>query len=209
MKSILAFIFTVVMIASACKQKNASGKEAAEKQKKEEAVQNTAKDSGEIRKAVTEFYTWYNGNYEKFMKYDLCSGVKKADTPPYKINWDEVEKYQSFIRTSVSQLGEEFLKNQKQFFQQCDSAFKKDTEDEIPYGFDYDWYTNSQEDPKYLVDEITKAENWWEIVVNGNDAAVAIKGYYDNNGKKEPNTYLNLAMKKENGQWKISKIGTE
>ncbi len=65
-----------------------------------------------------------------------------------------MSKYQDFIRTSAPQLGEEFIKNQKHFFEQCDSAFKVDVKDEIPYGFDWDWYTNSQEDPQYLLDEM-------------------------------------------------------
>jgi hypothetical protein len=96
------------------------------------------KDSAEIRTVIIDFYNWYNKNDAKLQEYHLYSGIKKKDAPPYKINWDEVTKYQDFIRSSVPQLGEEFLKNQKHFFEKCDSAFKADVNDEIPYGFDYD-----------------------------------------------------------------------
>ena len=113
-----------------------------------------------------------------------------------------------FIRSAAPQLGEEFISNQKHFFQQCDSAFKKDVEDEIPYGFDYDWYTNSQEDAQYLVDEINKNKPW-SISITGDNAFVEVKGDLDDNGKKTESTFLTLYMKKESGQWKIAKIGLD
>jgi hypothetical protein len=191
-----------------CKdRKQAEGKEATA-QKTLEIVQDSAKDSAEIRTVITDFYTWYNKNYSKFDNYHLYSGIKKKDTPPYKMNWDEVEKYQQFIRDSVPQLGEEFIKNQKHFFQQCDSAFKVDVEDEIPYGFDYDWYTNSQEDPQYLVDEINKSLPW-DSKRAGDHARVDIKTAYDDNGKKTTETAITIIMKKENGKWKIAKTWSE
>jgi hypothetical protein len=176
--------------------------------KTESSVSDPAKDSTEIRKVITEFYNWYTRNDTKFQEYDLYSGIKKKDEPPYKINWEEVTKYQDFIRTSVPQLSEEFFTNQKKMLQQCDSAFKVDVTDELPYGFDYDWYTNSQEDPQYLLDEINKNKPW-PINIEGSTAFVEVKGEFENNGKKELSTFVSLYMKKENGQWKIAKIGLD
>jgi hypothetical protein len=138
------------------------------------------------------------------MDYKLYSGIKKKDTPPYKFNWDVAEKYQAFIRDSIPQLGQAFLDNQKKFFQQCDSAFKKDTEDEIPYGFDFDWYTNSQEDTQYLLDEINK-QLPWNIKWSGDEATVDVQGEFADNGTKKASTVITIIMKKENGQWKIAK----
>jgi len=198
---------TIIGLISCKDKKNADGKDAAE-QKAIEVVQDPAKDSAEIRTVITDFYNWYNKNYAKLQEYHLYSSIKKKEAPPYKINWDEVEKYQQFIRDSVPQLGEEFLKNQKHFFEKCDSAFKVDVNDDIPFGFDFDWYTNSQEETQYLVDEINKSLPWI-ITWSGDHASVDIKTVYDNNGKKTTETAISIAMKKENGKWKIAKTWSE
>lgn len=209
MKQIIFFLFITTIGIMACKDKKQSaGKETVAAQKTTETAPDLAKDSAEIRKVVTDFYNWYTKNYTKFQDYDLYSGIKKKDAPPYKINWDEVTKYQDFIRTSVPQLGEEFIANQKIMLQQSDSAFKIDVKDEIPYGFDYDWYTNSQEDPQYLLDEINKNKPW-VISIEGENAFVEVKGEVENNGKKDASTFVTMYMKKENGQWKIAKIGLD
>ena len=76
---------------------------------------------------------------------------------------------------------------------------------EIPYYFDYDWYTNSQEDPQYLLDEINKSKNW-VIMAKDNKATVDIKAL-DNT--QPETTVINLTMAKENSQWKIAKIGND
>jgi|CXWL01.1.fsa_nt_gi hypothetical protein len=204
-----SFLFVTIIGVIACNgNKETQEKDTVVGQKTAAVTQYPAIDSTEIRKVITDFYNWYNKNYTKFQEYNLYSSIKKKDMPPYKINWDEVEKYHDFIRTSAPQLGEEFIKNQKHFLQQCDSAFKVDVEDDIPYGFDYDWYTNSQEDAQYLVDEINKIRHW-PISWSGDYAIVDVKGGYDNNGKQEIATFVTIAMKKENGQWKIAKIGID
>ena len=79
-----------------------------------------------------------------------------------------------------------------------------DVNDEIPYGFDYDWYTNSQEDPQYLLDEINKKENKWQINVNGNIATVKV-----NDNQNKDYAILTMLLKKENDKWLIVKIGNE
>lgn len=175
--------------------------------KTEQSATNAAEDSVAIRKVIMDFYNWYVKNDTKLMAYQLYEGIKKTDAPPYAINWSEVEKYQAFLRDSVPQLGQSFLVNQKKFFQQCDSAFKKDVEDELPYGFDYDWYTNSQEDPSYLVNGI-QASGKWIIKVNGNEASVEI-GAPEDKSYVSGSLLLFVGLEKENGQWKISKIGND
>jgi len=202
--AILSFI-VAIGFASCNNKKQATENDAVvTEQKTTEVAADPAKDSTEIRKVITDFYNWYNTNYAKFQEYNLYGGIKKKDMPPYKINWDEVEKYQDFIRTSVPQLGQEFLSNQKKFFQQCDSAFKVDTQDELPYGFDYDWYTNSQEDPSYLLDGINKSPKWM-INVKGEEASVEI-GAPDHKDYLAGSLLLIVGMKKENGKWTIAKI---
>lgn len=207
MKQILSLLLVGFISLTACKDKKQTTGTDVVEQKTEDVVPNPAKDSTEIRKVITDFYNWYNINYTKFQDYHLYSGIKKKDAPPYKINWDEVEKYQDFIRSSVPQLGEEFLKNQKMMFTKSDSAFKVDVNDDIPYCFDYDWYTNSQEEPSYLLNGINKSGKWI-VKIKGEEASVEI-GAPNDKDYVDGSLLLYIGMKKENNQWKIAKIGND
>jgi len=169
-------------------------------------AQTSKSDSAQIRNTVMSFYNWYQQNHAKLNSFELYKGKEKNDSPPYAINWSEVNKYFAFIRSSVPWLGEEFINNQKIFFNQCDSAFKSDLEGEVPYGFDFDWYTNSQEDAGWLVDELQKATQW-VTTVTGMDAHVDVLGFYNDNGKQVETVIMCYSMKKEKGKWKISRIG--
>jgi hypothetical protein len=200
MKKLFFILLTGMAILVSCKQKDKTTDGKSE-------TTDRGTDSAAIRNTVIGFYTWYSKHDTVFNKYDLYSGIKKEDEPPYKINWDEVEKYQAFIRDSVPELGDTFLQNQKRLFQKCDSAFKVDVNDDIPYFFDFDWYTNTQEDPAYLLEEIIKSKQWF-ITINGDEAIVDIKGF-DEDGTKPAATVINLIMKKENGQWTIAKTWTD
>ena len=106
----------------------------------------------------------------------------------------------------MPQLGEEFISNERKFFKQCDSAFKAEPKDEIPYGFDYDRFTNSQEEPGWFIDELKKAKQW-TIIITGTTATVDILGSYLDNGKELETVIMCLALKKEKSRWKIVKIG--
>ncbi len=195
-------IVMLLMILGACKDKKQTTESVSEKS--ELTKPDRAKDSTEIRETILSFYNWYNSNYNKLQKFTLYKG----DRPPYKMNWPEVDRMHQYIHDSVPQLGEVFLKNQKIFLQEADSAFKVDVEDDIPYGFDWDWYTNSQEDPKYLLEEINKS-NTWNYNINGDNAIVIIKGLYNDNGKQTETSLVKLDMNREKGKWKIAKIGSE
>jgi hypothetical protein len=172
-----------------------------------EVSSDPAADSAAIRAVIIDFYTWYTANYKKLMGYNLYSSVKKNNGAPYKMNWEEVKRYQDFIRDSIPQLGDAYLVYQKAMFDKADSAFKVDLEGDVPAYFDYDWYTNSQEDPSYLLDGI-KASGKWIIYVKGEEAAVEI-GAPENKNYVSGSLLLFVGMKKENGQWTIAKIGND
>jgi hypothetical protein len=169
-------------------------------------AQTSKTDSTQIRATIMSFYNWYLKNHAKLNSFKLYRGIKVKDAPPYRINWTEANRYFSFIRSSVPGLGEAFIAGQKVFLQQCDSAFRVDTEDEIPYGFDYDWYTNSQEDAGYLVDELKKAKQW-ATTVHGTEANVDVLGSFLNNGVPVETVIMCYIMKREKGKWKIAGIG--
>jgi len=203
-KLIYGIVAVAFILIGACNNQKDNSEKKSDNNLNIESSKIATNDTADIRSVILEFYNWYNTNYEKFQDYNLYSGLKKKDVPPYKINWEEVKKYQDFIKSSVPNLGEEFLADQLAFFKQCDSAFKVDVNDEIPYGFDYDWYTNSQEDPQYLLDEINKKENKWQINVNGNIATVKV-----NDNQNKDYAILTMLLKKENDKWLIVKIGNE
>jgi len=203
MKQFVLILFTATSLFACNNNKQ-------ETDPKQQPAVITAADTGDsvnIRNVILDFYTWYTGNYDKMMGYQLYRGINKMDQPPYKINWDEVKRYQAFIKDSVPQLGKDFLDNQMKMFRQCDSAFKVDLADEIPYGFDYDWYTNSQEEPSYLLTGI-RSSGKWIISINGDEASVEIGAPEDKN-YVPGSLLLFVGLKKENGQWKIAKIGND
>lgn len=202
MKQILVLPLFILVLLFSCKEKKQTGTANVTDNKIDNTAQSFAKDSAEIRQTILSFYNWYNGNYARLQKFELYKGQH----PPYKMNWPEVDRMHQFIRDSVPQLGSAFIKNQKTFLLQSDSAFKVDVEDDIPYGFDWDWYTNSQEDPQYTLDEIKKSDKWI-YNIKGDEATVEIKGSYNDNGKQTETTVLKLLMARENGSWKIAKIG--
>lgn len=203
MKSVI-LLLTAVLSLSACKGKKQEGP--GETIPVTETA-NPADDSTAIRKQILDFYSWYTTHYEKLMGYQLYKGEKKNDQPPYQINWEEVERYQAFIRDSIPYLGDGFLANQRTMLKQCDSAFKASPEDEIPYGFDYDWYTNSQEDASYLLKGL-ETSGKWIIQVKGDEAFVEI-GAPDSKDYLSGSLLLFVGMKKENGIWTINRIGND
>ena len=207
MKYTTILLFMTMTVTISCNNNKEKSGEATTETKTETTTADPAKDSASIRAVILDFYNWYDKNYQKLMGYQLYSGLKKKDTPPYKINWDVVDQYQAFIRDSIPQLGDEFLKNQKIVFTKADSAFKVDVKDDVPVYFDYDWYTNSQEDPKYLLDGLNKSAKWI-ITVKGDDAQVEIGAPEDKN-YVSGSLLLQVDMKKENGQWTIAKIGND
>jgi hypothetical protein len=156
----------------------------------------------QVKKVVTDFYTWYAGNWKKIEGFKLYKGKKVKDTPPYVIDWKVAEKYFGFIRSKVPQLGETFIKNETHFFKQCQKGFDANPGEEIASGFDYDRFVGGQEDPALIIKETILAKgNDWDIVIKGGKATVYIfnrhNGTATNKGKVE--------IVKEKGVWKIAK----
>lgn len=160
-------------------------------------------DSAQIRTTINSFYNWYSKNSPKIDAFKLYTTSKKD--PPYKINWKEVDRYLAWLGKAAPQLGQEFARNERQFFKECDSAFLTQVQDEVPYGFDSDRFTNSQE-PEYTVEEMQKSKQW-AIRVNGNEATVDVLGSYSDKGKEIETLIICFEMKKEKGKWTIAKIG--
>lgn len=166
--------------------------------------QNTAftKDQAAAKKTVVDFYKWYGSNWKKMDAFKLYKGRKKKDQPPYTINWKEVERYFTYIRQHVPQLGEAFISNEKKFFKQCQVDFDANPEEEIAAGFDYDRFVGGQEDPELIIREtILDKKNTWEVVIDGNKATVFVTDrHLEGEASKGK-----VDLVKEKGSWKISK----
>lgn len=206
-RSLIVIVLLAALVSCKDKKDKDAGNNAGTGTDTVQAANTSAADSADIRKVIIDFYDWYSTNYKKLMGYKLYSGIKKPDAPPYKINWDEVSKYQAYIHDSIPQLGSEFLVNQKKKFEQCDSAFKVDVNDDLPFGFDYDWFTNSQEDPSWLLEGI-KTSGKWVVDIKGEKASVEI-GTPENKNYVAGSLLLYVGLTKENGQWKIAEIGND
>ena len=161
-------------------------------------------DSTQIRSTINSFYNWYNKNWQKVAAFKLYT--KRTQDPPYMINWKEVERYLLWLRKNAPQLGEEFAKRERLFFRQCDSAFKTQVQDEVPYGFDGDRFTNSQELPQTLIDELKKAKQW-VVNIDNDEATVEVLGSYTDKGKEIETLTICFVMKKERAKWTIAQIG--
>lgn len=164
-------------------------------------------DSALIRGVIIDFYSWYTGHYQQLMRYKLYSSIKNNNGAPYQLNPGEVKKYLQFISDSIPQLGDAFVANHKKLFAKIDSAFKVDVKEDVPYYFDFDWYTNSQEEPSYLLEGIKKSDKW-VMSIQGDDATVEIGSPEDKN-YLAGSLLLFVRMKKENGQWTIAEIGND
>lgn len=169
------------------------------------------KDSIEIRSAITNFYKWYINNFKTVEAFKLYQGSSGKDGPPYYINWKEAERYFSYLRKNAPFTGESFIASERIFLQSADSIFKKNPTDEIPAGFDYDRFTQSQEEPKWFWRELNKKGIiHWVIDSDGITARATI---YESEGVLSERRgwwkVFCVEMKKEKGIWKIAKFGCE
>ena len=166
------------------------------------------KDSVAISNTIINFYKWYTANYQKLEAFHLYKGKRNKNVPPYIIDWKEAGRYFTFLRNKVPYVGEDFIAWEKNHFLDADAMFKKEPSEEMPAGFDYDRFTNSQEEPKWFLKELVgKKTRQWKIDVNGNQANVAVFVTDKKDGREDESWKLFCGqMKKVNKQWKIAAL---
>lgn len=139
-------------------------------------------------------------------KFDLYKGKDKENNPPYHINWNVVEKYFAYIRTSVPSLGEAFITWHRADFKKLDTWFKENPEEEIPAGFDYERIVGGQVGIDEALEYAFPKKGKWQVSIKGNTATVAwvfMALNYDSEEMEENKSITEF--KKEKGVWKISK----
>lgn len=155
---------------------------------------------------VKSFYNWYKQNYTQHNAFKLYKGNGEDDAPPYSIQWREVEKYFTFIRTKVPVLGEAFIEWHRSDFKRIAEIFKKYPTEEIPIGFDHDRIIGGQEEIGEIIDYCFPKNGKWEVIIKGNTAIVAcIYEAIDYETDRIIEARSETELKKEKGIWKISK----
>lgn len=166
-----------------------------------------------VKKVYIDFAKWYRNHSEKIDHYELFRGSDTTENgmqPPWIMNWKNVEKYLANLRKKAPWLGAAFVANERKFLKSCERYWKKHPEEDLTVGFDFDRFVGGQESPQVIVDEIILSKKTkWLVEIKGNDAVI----YYihpwetDDNGKPlHIKKGTNVQLKKENGEWKISRL---
>ena len=169
-------------------------------------VKKALPDSTQIKNTLTGFYKWYDANWQKLTAFKLYKGKNQNDEPPYRINWKEVDRYFAYLRKNSSHLSEAFIEEERERFKRIEQDFQNHPEEEIPSGFDYDRFTNTQEEPSYFLQELLRKDNQWQTYVNGNTASLSIA---QPSFKEQPlatHHFFCVEMRKEKGKWKITRL---
>lgn len=152
-----------------------------------------------IRKVFFDFLGFYKKNEAKFNSFKLYKGKGKDNNPPYQIQWKEVEKYFTYLRSSVPYVGEAYIKAEQLHFKQSDSSFKEYPDEELPAGFDYDRWAGGQESIEYTYKWYTSSKNKYKVVITGNKAVLKI-----GSGSGKDIFWSMVPFVKEKGKWKMA-----
>ncbi len=169
------------------------------------AQAQTKEESALIRK-TTAFYQWYKAGRHRMDDFELFKGKGKESTPPYHINWPAVERYFTYIRTSVPALGEAFITWHRNDFVKIDKWFKGNPTDEVPAGFDYDRIVGGQVGAAEALEDAFPEEGKWEVKIKGSTATVTWVYRTEEEDTGEMMEVRSITeLKKERGTWKISR----
>lgn len=163
-----------------------------------------SKEQNEIKDIFFDFLNFYEKNEEKFNGFQLYKGSGTDNRAPYHINWEGVEAYFNFLKQEVPFVGDVYIEQERKAFINVDSNFIVYQDDDIPIGFEYDRWTNAQEEPKGVIAYLKSPKNTIEVNIDG-DKAVLLIGSRDF-GDENPNALLwqYVPFEKENNKWKMA-----
>lgn len=159
------------------------------------------KEQKNIQQTFFNFLKFYKVNEKKFNVFRLYKGTGKDNSPPYKIQWKEAEKYFSFLRTSVPYVGEAYIQAERNHFKYYDSCYKADPAEEMPVGFDFDRWAGGQEDISYTIKWYTSAKNKYVVTINGNTAQLKIGAELMEGTTEKDRSWSIVPFVKEKGKW--------
>lgn len=162
------------------------------------------KEQQVIQKIFFNFLKFYKTNEKKFNAFQLYKGKGKDNSPPYKVQWAEAEKYFTYLRRSVPYVGEAYIKAERAHFKYSDSCFKADPTEEIAAGFDYDRWAGGQEDIEYTYKWYTAVKNKYIVTITGNTAVLKIGSELGEGTSDKDRSWSIVPFVKEKGTWKMA-----
>ena len=187
--SLLALVATLFF--AACNNKDAA-KSAASAETKT-VVANTTADSLAIADALHGFFTWFDANETRLEKIEYVNDKGKhlvLDEKQLMLYHAEVKK-SGFV-------SDDFIADEKKFYQACSKAWANERKDEVPTGLDANRYHCAQD---FMAPYNTGAVT---STING-DHADAVLTLSAGTAKSD----FKFEMKKENGKWLLSKINCD
>ena len=157
-------------------------------------------EQASIRKVFFDFLSFYKKNETAFNSFRLYRGPGESEGPPYRVQWKEVEKYFSYLRTRVPFVGEAYIAAERKHFQFSDSCFRAEPEEELPAGFDYDRWAGGQESIEYTLPYYTAKSNIYKVTIRGNKAELRIGSPLSG----EQTSWAMVPFVKEKGRWKMA-----
>jgi hypothetical protein len=172
-------------------------------------AQNLSKqspDSVQIEHTITSFYKWYNNNWEKVNAFKLYNSKTGPEGPPYIVNWKGVKKYFTYLKKEAPQLHPEFYLAEREEFKRLQKGFDKNPQEAIAIGFDYDRFTNSQDEPQWFITELKKTAKWQIDYKTNTEAIITLwQSASDARGDYQYQLMC-FDMKKTGKGWKIAAI---
>jgi len=157
-----------------------------------------------IRQTFFSFLKFYQKNEKTFNSFVLYKGKGKDNAPPYKVQWNEAEKYFNYLRKNVPYVGEAYINSERNHFKFSDSCFKEDPTEEMAVGFDYDRWAGGQEHIDYTIKWYTSSKNKYKVIINGNKAELRIGGELYDGAEEKDRSWSFVPFVKENSKWKMA-----
>ena len=140
---------------------------------------------------VKDFLNWYGVHYKEANSFSL---VNQGDSVNYSVNFEETEKFLTYLRSS-GVVSDNYLNILRRQFIEAQLVFEKDPINEgPPQGFDYDIVLWTQEPD--LVIEKGKSPTLISSKIHDDSATLRLDVYMR----------LQFELSKSNGQWKIDRI---
>ena len=157
-----------------------------------------------IRQTFFSFLKFYEQNQRTFNGFRVYKGKGQYGEPPYRIQWQEAERYFAWLRKQVPYVGEAYITAERRHFQVSDSLFRAYPDEEIPMGFDYDRWAGGQEDIKYTRPYYTSPKNKYRVIINGDKAELRIGGVLPPGAGEDEREWSVVPFAKEKGKWKMA-----
>ena len=140
---------------------------------------------------VKDFLNWYGVHYKEATSFGL---VNQGDGAYYSVNFEETEKFLTYLKSSGF-VSDEYLNGFRKQFKEAQYFFEKDPINEgPPQGFDYDIVLWTQE-PDLVIEK-------------GKNPTIIFSSIQDDVATLNLDVYMNLqfTLSLDNGNWKIDRI---